>query len=82
MGLADAAVETRQNTLLARFGLRALLPEVSRSQLLEFINHDKKVFGDAPRWILPVGIGRAVVSSAVTEADLNAALEECSAPAR
>jgi len=40
------------------------------------------VFGDAPRWILPVGIGRAVVSSRVTESDLNAALEDCSAPVK
>ena len=80
LGLADAAVAARQNNLLARFGLRTWLPPVSRSQLLEFINHDKKVFGDAPRWILPVAIGRAVVSGDVTEADLTAALEECGSP--
>jgi len=79
LGLADAAVEKRQNLLLARFALPTALPPVPRSLLLEFINHDKKVFGDAPRWILPVAIGRAVVSGAVAEADLNAALEECSA---
>ena len=82
MGLADAAVEARQNSLLAQFGLRTLLPQVSRRQLFEFINYDKKVFGDAPRWILPVGIGRAVVSSRVTESDLYAALEDCSAPVK
>ena len=79
-GLADAAVAARQNHLLARFGLRTWLPPVSRDQLLEFINHDKKVFGDAPRWILPVAIGRAVVSGNVTETDLTAALEECGSP--
>ncbi len=82
LGLADASVEERQNRLLARFGLPTLLPAVSHSLLLEFINHDKKVFGDAPRWILPVAIGRAVVSSNVAEADLNAALDECSSSAQ
>jgi 3-dehydroquinate synthase len=81
LGLADAAVEARQNQLLTRFGLPTRLPAVSRSQLIEFINHDKKVFGDGPRWILPVGVGRAVVSGSVTEGDLTAVLEECSAPA-
>ena len=80
LGLADAGVAARQNNLLARFGLRTSLPPVSRSELLEFIHHDKKVFGDAPRWILPVALGRAVVSGNVTEADLTAVLEECEAP--
>ena len=37
---------------------------------LAHINYDKKVFGNAPRWILPVAVGRAVVSSAVSESDL------------
>jgi shikimate kinase / 3-dehydroquinate synthase len=75
LGLADPAVERRQNELLARFGLPTRLPAVARERLLELINHDKKVFGDAPRWILPTAIGRAVVSSSVRADDLIAALE-------
>src|SRR5262249_45179097 len=69
LGLADAEVETRQANLLSRFGLPLRLPEVPLELLLERINSDKKVFGDAPRWILPVAIGRAIVSGNVAEAD-------------
>jgi len=78
LGLADTAVEERQNCLLARFGLPTRLPAVSREKLLEAIHYDKKSFGDVPQWILPVDIGRAVVSRTVTEDDLEEALEECS----
>jgi 3-dehydroquinate synthetase len=52
------------------------LPRVSLDLLLQLINSDKKVFGDAPRWILPVAVGRAVVSKSVSEADLLAVLKE------
>jgi 3-dehydroquinate synthase len=76
--LADPAVERRQSGLLTRFGLPTRLPAVSRPLLLELVQRDKKVFGDAPRWILPTAIGRAVVSSNVSEADLMACLDEVS----
>ncbi len=76
--LAEPEVERRQSALLARFGLPTRLPPVSRSNLLELVQRDKKVFGDAPRWILPTAIGRALVSSQVSEADLIACLEELS----
>jgi len=79
LGLAGPEVEVQQNDLLTRFGLPTRLPPISLELLLERINYDKKVFGDAPRWILPVAIGRAVVSSAVSEADLIAVLKEYSA---
>jgi shikimate kinase/3-dehydroquinate synthase len=75
LGLANAEVEIRQKDLLTRFGLPTRLPRVSHDLLLSRINYDKKVFGDAPRWILPVAIGRAVVSSRVSEADLIAVLK-------
>jgi 3-dehydroquinate synthase len=76
LGLADPAVEARQNTLLTRFGLPTRLPAVSRDLLLELIRSDKKVVDDEPRWILPVAVGRAVISSNVNESDLIAVLEE------
>ena len=76
--LAEPAVERRQSVLLSRFGLPTQLPLVSRSLLLELVQRDKKVFGDAPRWILPTAIGRVLVSSKVSEADLIACLEELS----
>ena len=75
-GLAEPDVEARQNDLLNRFSLPTRLPRVSFEALLELIHSDKKVFGDAPRWILPVAIGRAVVSRKVNEADLVAVLKE------
>jgi len=75
-GLADPSVERRQNELLTRFGLPDSLPEVSLDSLLQLIHSDKKVFGDAPRWILPVAVGRAVVSTAVSEDDLITVLKE------
>ena len=76
--LADSALERRQSALLARFGLPTRLAPVSHNLLLELIYRDKKVFGDAPRWVLPTAIGRALVSSNVSEADLIACLEELS----
>ena len=78
LGLAEPAVEHRQNRLLEVFGLPIRLPAVSRDLLLDLIHHDKKVFGDAPRWILPLAVGRAKISQSVNDADLTAALEECS----
>jgi shikimate kinase/3-dehydroquinate synthase len=77
LGLADPSVETRQNDLLARFGLPTRVPEVSFDLLLDLIDSDKKVFGDAPQWILPVAIGRAVVSRKPSAADLRAVLAGC-----
>jgi 3-dehydroquinate synthase len=74
--LADPAVEQRQSALLARFGLPIRLPAVSLPLLLELVQRDKKVFGDASRWILPTAIGRAAVSSRVSEADLIACVAE------
>jgi 3-dehydroquinate synthase len=70
VGLADQSVAERQDQLLTRFSLPTKLPHISHDSLLAHINYDKKVFGNAPRWILPVAVGRAIVSSAVSESDL------------
>jgi len=78
LGLASEDVEIQQNVLLEQFGLPTKLPEVPHDLLLAHINYDKKVFGDSPRWILPIAIGRAVVSNRVSEADLIAVLKEYS----
>jgi 3-dehydroquinate synthase len=78
LGLAGPDVEARQSDLLSRFGLPVRLPKVSLELLIERINADKKVFGDSPRWILPVAVGRAVVSRDVTQADLRSVLKEFS----
>jgi len=70
LGRADASVEARQNQLLTQFGLPTRLPPVDLDRLLELIHHDKKVSGGSPRWILPVGLGRAVISHEVSETDV------------
>jgi 3-dehydroquinate synthase len=76
--LAEPAVERRQSALLAHFDLPTRLPTVSRTLLLELIHRDKRVFGDTLRWILPTAVGRALVSSNVSEADLITSIEELS----
>jgi 3-dehydroquinate synthase len=78
LGLAEPAVEESQNDLLRRFGLPTQLPRVPHELLRNLIKSDKKVSGDLPRWILPIAIGRAVISTAVSEADLTDVLEKCS----
>ena len=78
LGLATPEVKTRQDDLLTQFGLPTRLPQVSHDLLLARIDSDKKVFGDTPRWILPVAVGRAVISNQVGKADLIAVLKECS----
>jgi shikimate kinase / 3-dehydroquinate synthase len=78
MGLADSETEERQNRLLTRFRLPTRLPQVPLSRMLELIHHDKKVSGGAPRFILPVGLGRAVVSQNVSAADLIYVFEKLS----
>jgi 3-dehydroquinate synthase len=79
-GLAASEVEKSQTKLLTRFGLPTRLPRVSRESLQNLIDSDKKVSGNSPRWILPVAIGRAVISTAVTKDDLADVLEKYSAP--
>jgi shikimate kinase / 3-dehydroquinate synthase len=76
LGLLAPEVETRQNRLLTRFHLPTRLGAVALDQLLELIHHDKKVSGGAPRWILPVGLGRAVVSQNVSAVDLIQVLKQ------
>jgi shikimate kinase / 3-dehydroquinate synthase len=75
VGLADPSVEERQDELLHHFHLPNRLPPVSLDLIWELVNRDKKVSGNSPRWILPVEIGRAIVSKDVTESDLRAVLK-------
>ena len=76
LGLVDKAVKIQQNDLLAQFGLPTTLPALSLQSVIEHVNYDKKILGNITRWILPVGVGRAVVSSNVNESDLIAVLNE------
>jgi len=76
MGLADEDLEQRLGRLLERLELPTRLPPVPHQLLLELIHRDKKVFGDAPRWILPTTPGRAVVLRNLPEEEVVAALRE------
>jgi 3-dehydroquinate synthase len=76
MGLAQPEVEIRQNRLLQQFGLPTRLPAIPHDELLDLIRRDKKVFGEAPRWILPMEIGRARVLNTVNEDNILAAMRE------
>jgi shikimate kinase / 3-dehydroquinate synthase len=81
LGQFDEALEARQRNLLHQFGLPTMLPSVDVERLLEHVLRDKKVLGDAPRWILPCGLGRAAVSASVGDKHLRDALRQCAAGA-
>ena len=76
LGLAEAGVAARLDALLERLDLPTRLPQVAHGRLLELIQRDKKVFLEAPRWILPTTAGRAVVLKNVPEEEVIAALLE------
>ena len=59
LGLIDAAVEQRQNDLLARAGLPLRYDGASPDSLLDAITRDKKVATGRPRWVLLEELGRA-----------------------
>jgi 3-dehydroquinate synthase len=75
--LAEAGLEKRLNHLLERLELPTRLPQGDHQQLLELIQMDKKVFGVAPRWVLPTTVGRAAVLRNVAEDEVIAVLGEC-----
>jgi len=78
MGFASAEVEQRQNQLLQRFDLPIHLPAIPHEELFDLIRLDKKVFGEAPQWILPMEIGRAKVWNSVKIDEVMAVLKETS----
>ena len=62
LGLCAADVVTRQQRLLARYGLPTALPSgVTPAQLLAVMQRDKKVQAGQIRWALPRSIGHAEI---------------------
>lgn len=59
----EAAV--RQRALLVACGLPTTCPGLTLDALLEAMSRDKKVQSGRLRWVLPTGIGQAIVSSDV-----------------
>src|SRR2546427_8874708 len=60
LGVADAEVVDRQNTLLARAGLPTKLGAVSRRAVWRAVGPGKKIRDGVLRCPLPVGIGESV----------------------
>lgn len=77
MGLADDSVISRQRTLLERMGLSTEIADINPSylmtgystptQIVERLYQDKKTIGGKLRFILPVQIGKVIISDKVSE---------------
>jgi 3-dehydroquinate synthase len=57
-------------------GLPTQLPEINVSDVLEAIKHDKKVSAGRVKFILPVGIGKVIITDRVELEFVAQALED------
>ncbi|MBI4342511.1 MAG: 3-dehydroquinate synthase [Candidatus Omnitrophica bacterium] len=62
--------------LLHAAGLPIRAPRVSRQAVLRALRYDKKFIRGRPRWVLPVRIGRVVVTEDVPEATVRRVLRD------
>ncbi len=65
LGVLAPEAAARQRALLLACGLPISCPDLAFDALLEAMSRDKKVQSGRMRWILPTGIGQAIVSSDV-----------------
>jgi 3-dehydroquinate synthase len=69
LGMIDSAFVQRQRALLQAYHLpTALPPDMQPDDLLERTLRDKKVKAGNVRWVLPTGLGTAIVRADVPEA--------------
>lgn len=61
LGMVDAAVGGRQETLLSGLDLPTRCPEVALDRVWEAMLRDKKASQGRLAWVLPEGIGRVVI---------------------
>ncbi|MBF0128088.1 MAG: 3-dehydroquinate synthase, partial [Magnetococcales bacterium] len=61
LGLCPPEAASRIENLVRRSGLPTRLPPFAPALYLESMSHDKKVSGGRMRFILPAGIGTAVM---------------------
>jgi len=73
LGLCDASVPNRLESILMRFDLPVTMPEVARDTVWQYMAHDKKRTTEHMRFALPTGIGRAKVVT-ITPPDAESAL--------
>ena len=65
LGLLDAAEVKRLKDLIMRAGLPARLPDLKVGQVMQAMEHDKKVRAGKVRFVLLKSIGKAVVADDV-----------------
>ena len=63
LGMIDATSAGRVAALVGRAGLPVRLPALPAARLAEFMLHDKKAEGGAPRFVLLEALGRARVAA-------------------
>jgi 3-dehydroquinate synthase len=71
----NADFTRRQHDLLAALDLPTVLPDVDHDQLIELMQHDKKVEHGRLRFVLPTRLGHVHLVDDVADADVRAALE-------
>ncbi len=76
LGLIDAPVKARVQSLLARAGLPTEAPKIGAARALELMRMDKKVLAGAVRLVLLEKLGRAVVIAKYPQNELDATLSE------
>jgi len=80
-GLCPAGTAARLRSLLQAFGLPVVLPSnISNAAVLEALKLDKKAVASGLRLILLQQAGRAVVDSASSREQIEAALDSCRRP--
>ncbi len=76
LGLLDAAIVTRLETILNCFGLPTRLANpIETDRIVDTIQNDKKVRGGAQRFVLLEGIGRPAIREDVGESHVREAFE-------
>ena len=76
LGLLGEAEAARARRLIARAGLPVSGPRLGAERYIELMRHDKKVAAGRLRLVLLKGLGQAVTSAEVPEADVAAAIND------
>lgn len=76
MGLLPEAETEKIKELLLKVGLAIALPELDLAKLITALYHDKKVVSDKLRFVLPVEIGKVIISDEVSEGLLERVLQK------
>jgi len=61
LGLCDASVSERLESILMRFDLPVTMPDVAQDAVWQYMAYDKKRTSEHMRFALPTGIGRAEI---------------------